>query len=330
MKYVNNPIYFNNCVKLMRHFFSSRGFIEIQNTRNVLDIENLSVSTNAFDKKWNVGQIWMEELLLNNIDGDGYFAITVDVDNNAMFEFTSKGNIDNLISINKDLLQNIGFKLYESLQNNCDQTRYKMHQFPYSHGMMGEYGQLIDWGRSRNFDELYPDCSTTHPKNIQKIGSNKDNKSGYYVDNCDRIHYPEYDHDDILRSSGKDYEFFDTDDELFLVKNFPSSSNPYWNIAMQDGYQKRVDVILYDKRVVSSVEKSCDKVQMKHLFDIIMDNICIDSDENHDNKNNKQIIETVFEQYIEQDFFPRYGGKIDINNMIRALAKRNLINKDSD
>jgi hypothetical protein len=315
----------------MRHFFSSRGFIEIQNTRNVLDIENLSVSTNAFDKKWNVGQIWMEELVLNNtIDGDGYFAITVDVDNNAMFEFTSKGNIDNLISINKDLLQNIGFKLYESLQNNCDQTRYKMQQFPYSYGMMGEYGQLIDWGRYRNFDELYPDCSAKHPKNNQKIGSNKDTKSEYYVDHYDRIHYPEYDYDDILRSSGKDYEFFDTDDDFFLVKNFPSSSNPYWNIAMQDGYQKRVDVILYDKRVVSSVEKSCDKVQMKHLFDIIMDNICIDSDENHDNKNNKQIIETVFEQYIEQDFFPRYGGKIDINNMIRALAKRNLINKDSD
>ena len=319
MKYVKNPIYFNNCVKLMRNFFSSRGFIEIQNTHNVLDIENLSVSTNAFDKKWNVGQIWMDELLLNNnVDGDRYFAITVDSDNNTMFEFTSKGNIDNLISINKDLLQNIGFKLYKSLQNNYQQTRDQIYQFQHN-SMMGEYGHLVDWARYRNFDELYPDCSTTHLKNIQRIGSNINNTSEY----CDgRIHYPEYNYVDILTS---DDEIFDTNDDIFIVKNFPGSENPYWNIAMQGGYQKRVDVILYNRRVVSSVEKSCDKVQMKHLFNIIMDNICIDSNENHVDKNNKQIIESVFEQYIEYDLFPRYGGKIDINNMIRAMIKTNLI-----
>ena len=320
---ISNPIYFNNCVKLIRNFFSSHGFIEIQNTHNVLDINKLLISIDSEYKKWNLGQIWMEDILLNNKNYcNGYFSITNDKKNNTMFEFTAKGDFENLININKDLLQNIGFKLDRISKNNYKTDIIYDYAHPYTHGLMGEYGRLVDWSKYRNYDDKYPNNIEYCGNNYRKFASKVNSQNMY------RTHYPEHNYNDIFNDQGVMDDTFSTNNDIFLVKNFPNTIFPYWNIAMYNGYQKRVDAILYKKPVISSVEKSCDKAQMRHLFNTIIDNIYTYSDDHdrhdgHDYAKRKKEIDSTFDKYIEYDFFPRYGGKIDINNMIRAMIKSN-------
>lgn len=124
----NTKIY-SELVQKMRTFFLERGFVEVP-TQSRLSIlaacENPhSVSTFTYNNEvWplpQTGQMWLEYELLKNPDWDGVFCISTSYRAEKdpipgrhelifpMFEFESKGDVNTLIQLEKDLLKYLGF-----------------------------------------------------------------------------------------------------------------------------------------------------------------------------------------------------------------------------
>ena len=120
---------YNTLVQLMRDFFLQKGFIEVptQSRTSILAAcENpYSVSTFTFDGVvWplpQTGQMWLEYELLKNPEWDGCFCISTSYRDEKtpipgrhqkifpMFEFESKGTIEDLKKLERDLLIYLGF-----------------------------------------------------------------------------------------------------------------------------------------------------------------------------------------------------------------------------
>jgi aspartyl/asparaginyl-tRNA synthetase len=124
-----NSTEFDAVVGKLRSFFLSRNFIEVS-TQNRLSI--LAACEDPFnvacfdyaDFKWplpQTGQMWLEYELLKNPDVAGYFCLTTSyrleknpVDGRhdiifPLFEFETKGGMDVLIKLEKDLLEHLGY-----------------------------------------------------------------------------------------------------------------------------------------------------------------------------------------------------------------------------
>ena len=121
---------YNHVVKQMRSFFQKKGFIEVP-TQSRLSIlaaceDPKTISQFVFDginyPLPQTGQMWLEYELLNNPGWDGVFCISTSYRNEPnpiegrhqkifpMFEFESKGNMDDLIELEEELLTSLGFE----------------------------------------------------------------------------------------------------------------------------------------------------------------------------------------------------------------------------
>ena len=123
------PKEFHEVVKRMRAFFESKGFIEVhtQNRMSILAAceDPTTVSTyNYAGQVWplpQTGQMWLEHELLRNPDTPGFFCLSTSYRNEAnpvpgrhdlifpMFEFESKGGMDELQKLESELLEHLGF-----------------------------------------------------------------------------------------------------------------------------------------------------------------------------------------------------------------------------
>lgn len=120
---------FHAVVKKMREFFEGRGFIEVH-TQSRLSIlaaceDPTTISTyNYGGQVWplpQTGQMWLEYELLKNPEPNGYFCVSTSFRNEPnpvpgrhdkifpMFEFEMKGGLNEMIQMEKDLLQHLGF-----------------------------------------------------------------------------------------------------------------------------------------------------------------------------------------------------------------------------
>ena len=120
---------FHLVVKKMREFFEGRGFIEVH-TQSRLSIlaaceDPTTISTyNYGGQVWplpQTGQMWLEYELLKNPEPNGYFCVSTSFRNEPnpvpgrhdkifpMFEFEMKGGLNEMIQMEKDLLQHLGF-----------------------------------------------------------------------------------------------------------------------------------------------------------------------------------------------------------------------------
>ena len=120
---------FNQVVTKLRNFFIDRNFIEVH-TQNRLSI--LAACEDPFNvqmfnyngRTWplpQTGQMWLEYELLKNPDVQGYFCLTTSyrMEKNPvpgrhdlifpLFEFEFKGNMEELIEMEKDLLRHLGY-----------------------------------------------------------------------------------------------------------------------------------------------------------------------------------------------------------------------------
>ena len=121
---------YNELVQKMREFFLKKGFIEVP-TQSRLSIlaacENPhSVKTFEFDGQvWplpQTGQMWLEHELLMNPEWNGVFCISTSYREEKdpipgrhslifpMFEFESKGGMTELLKLESELLEWLGFK----------------------------------------------------------------------------------------------------------------------------------------------------------------------------------------------------------------------------
>ena len=120
---------FHNAVKKLRSFFESKGFVEVhpQCRLSILAACEDPSNLGTFNYAGNVwplpqtGQMWLEHHLLNNPEEKGYFCVSTSYRNEPnpvpgrhdlifpMFEFESKGGIEDMIALEKELLEYLGF-----------------------------------------------------------------------------------------------------------------------------------------------------------------------------------------------------------------------------
>lgn len=121
---------FHSVVKKMREFFTARGFLEVH-TQNRLSIlaaceDPDTIATYQYSNQvWplpQTGQMWLEYEMLKHPDrAPGYFCVSTSYRQEPnpvegrhevifpMFEFEIKGGMDELLKMEKDLLEHLGF-----------------------------------------------------------------------------------------------------------------------------------------------------------------------------------------------------------------------------
>ena len=129
---------FNKVVKKLREFFWSKNFIEVhaQNRLSILAAceDPFNVQTfNYTGKVWplvQTGQMWLEYEILTKPDVAGYFCLTTSyrLEPNPvpgrhdvifpMFEFEFKGDINELMELQKELLEYLGYNKDNFYVNN--------------------------------------------------------------------------------------------------------------------------------------------------------------------------------------------------------------------
>jgi aspartyl/asparaginyl-tRNA synthetase len=129
-----DPTEFHTTVKRMRAFFEGRGFIEVH-TQSRLSIlaaceDPTTISTyNYGGQVWplpQTGQMWLEYELLKNPEAPGFFCVSTSFRNEPnpvpgrhdkifpMFEFEMRGGMDELVQLEKDLCEHLGFGAQDS------------------------------------------------------------------------------------------------------------------------------------------------------------------------------------------------------------------------
>ncbi len=273
-----DPKKFSTCVNSMRQFFLRRNYVEVH-TQNALSIlaaceDPKTISTYQYsDKIWplpQTGQMWLEHALLDNPELEGTFCVSTSYRNEPnpvpgrhdlifpMFEFESKGNVNDLHNMEIDLLDHLGFQ---------------------------------------KTDGTYPE--------------------GNYLDMCEKYNTDELDHADELRLE-RDYG------PVFFLNQFPFYTSPFWNMKADftTKQSNKIDVILHGIETIGSAERSTDKEEMKEMFYTISDG------EYKDilyRKFSKERVDKELDEFLDRDFFPRYGGGIGVTRMIRAMENSNLL-----
>lgn len=102
-----------------------------------------------------------------------------------------------------------------------------------------------------------------------------------------------------------------------FIEMFPQVSSPFWNMKQQGNYANKIDVILYGMETIGSAERSTSPTEMRKNFHTI-------SGGGYAQKLydifGKERVEQELEDFLQFDFFPRYGGGIGLTRLMRALS----------
>ena len=121
---------FDAAVQKLRSFFTGKGFIEVhtQDRLSILAACEDPSTMATYNYAGNVyplpqtGQMWLEHELLNNPEEKGFFCLSTSYRNEPnpvkgrhdlifpMFEFETKGSMEDMIQLEKELLEHLGFK----------------------------------------------------------------------------------------------------------------------------------------------------------------------------------------------------------------------------
>ncbi len=217
--------------------------------------------------------MWLEHALLKNPDLPGLFCVSTSYRNEPnpipgrhekifpLFEFESKGNFDDLLTMEKELLDYLGFNKFYDNNNN---------KYP--------EGNYVDMMKKYDTNEI-----KAYHENLMK----------------------------------KDYG------PVYLLKNFPIHTSPFWNMKITNDIAHKCDVILQGNETIGSAERSCDKEVMRDMFYNISEGgyskILF-------SKFGKDRVSRELDEFLSYDFFPRYGGGIGVTRMLNALVESNFIN----
>ena len=84
----------------------------------------------------------------------------------------------------------------------------------------------------------------------------------------------------------------------------------------------KIDVILAGQETIGSAERSCDKDEMREMF------YTISGGQYKDilyRESSKERVDQELNDFLDRDFFPRYGGGIGVTRMIRAMDNNKLL-----
>jgi aspartyl/asparaginyl-tRNA synthetase len=101
------------------------------------------------------------------------------------------------------------------------------------------------------------------------------------------------------------------------LQNFPIRTSPFYNMKRNESTGKfnKIDIILYGQETIGSAERSCDVDVMRNLFYTI-------SDGKYAGKLfelfGKERVEKELDEFLNLDYFPRFGGGIGMTRLSRA------------
>ena len=145
------------------------------------------------------------------------------------------------------------------------------------------------------------------------------------------VQFPEKDYDEVSKhynveeleheheySMKKDYG------DVVLLKNFPNSTSPFWNMKQNDNglHANKVDVIIHGVETIGSAERSCNPQEMRDQFYKISNGMYADILFSNFTKHR---VQKELEEFLEFDFFQRSGGGIGVTRLIKAMKLSNLI-----
>jgi len=162
------PKDYDFAINKLREFFRKKGFIEtpVQHRLSILAAceDPLTIATfNYAGNLWplpQTGQMWLEWELLNKPDVPGYYCVTTSFRNEAnpipgrhnlifpMFEFETRGDINELKKLEEELLASIGLGNKDSFKHlDYDETashyRTKELKAEHENKMLEEYGPVV-------------------------------------------------------------------------------------------------------------------------------------------------------------------------------------------
>ena len=129
------PCEFSSVIQKLRDFFLKKGYVEVhtQNRLSILAACEDPTTIQTYDyagKKWplpQTGQMWLEYELLKNPSVPGYFCVSTSYRNEPnpvpgrhnlifpMFEFEGKGNFEDLLNTERELLEYLGYGKADSI-----------------------------------------------------------------------------------------------------------------------------------------------------------------------------------------------------------------------
>ena len=162
-----NPEEFHFVVKKLREFFEKKGFSEVH-TQNRLSIlaacedPNTIATFNYEGQVWplpQTGQMWLEYELLKNPDAKGFFCLSTSYRNEPspvpgrhdkifpMFEFELKGSMEDMVTLEKELLEHLGFGSVQSFPEGnyldvCDKYGVKELENEHESQLNEDYGPV--------------------------------------------------------------------------------------------------------------------------------------------------------------------------------------------
>ena len=112
--------------------------------------------------------------------------------------------------------------------------------------------------------------------------------------------------------------------EVFFLKNFPFHTSPFWNMKANFTTKKsnKIDVILHGVETIGSAERSTDRDEMREMFYTISDGQYKDILYSQFSKDR---VDRELDDFLDSDFFERYGGGIGVTRMIKAMEQSNLL-----
>ena len=111
---------------------------------------------------------------------------------------------------------------------------------------------------------------------------------------------------------------------VVFLENFPKDTSPFWNMKLNENGQtaNKIDVLLHGMETIGSAERSCCPDEMREMFNTISNGeyrgILV-------RKFGEERVQKELDDFLEKDFFPRYGGGIGITRMMRAMELSDII-----
>ena len=108
-----------------------------------------------------------------------------------------------------------------------------------------------------------------------------------------------------------------------FLEHFPIETSPFWNMKKANNtHSHKIDIILYGQETIGSAERAVDVKEMRREFETICDGGY--AAKLYELFGEERVTKEL-EEYLEFDFFPRFGGGIGIGRMIQAMKKHGII-----
>lgn len=104
---------------------------------------------------------------------------------------------------------------------------------------------------------------------------------------------------------------------IFFLRHFPFHSFPFFNMKKSGDVAKKIDALVYGMETIGSAERSCNVDEMWQEFHASADGAY--AAKLFELFGKERVIKEL-KEYLAFDFFPRCGGGIGVNRLMRGLV----------